>query len=117
LAVVWDSEDLSKLSKSKNDELVLDHERDKKMAIGIGLHRNLAIEVEDKARYYWFIDFENTIETNIGEHSFNLIRLIKGWIENSTLMNVSIFNGMIETCNGGRHAGSGGDFGNVLLCF
>lgn len=113
MAVVWDTEDLAKLSKSESDEFILDHKRDEDITIVIGLNRNLAIEVKNEAGNDRLIYFEMTIETNVSEHSFDMIGLIEGWINNSALMNVSTLNGTIVTCNSGGDAGSSGDFWNV----
>ncbi|GKD75050.1 hypothetical protein Tco_1333332, partial [Tanacetum coccineum] len=45
LTVVRDFKNLTELSKSKSDEFTLNHERDDKIAIVIGLYRDLTIEV------------------------------------------------------------------------
>ena len=56
------AKNLAETLKRKSDELMLDHEGDEKSAIVIGFNRNLAIEVDEKARMDGFIDFEKAIE-------------------------------------------------------
>ncbi|GKA10905.1 hypothetical protein Tco_0690338 [Tanacetum coccineum] len=95
LTVVRNFEDLNKLSKSESYEFMLNHKRDDKIAIFIGLNRDL------------------TIEANVCEETLDVVGFVIGLINNTTFVNVAIFNGFVEFGNGRRYAGDFGYFWDV----
>ncbi|GJS67547.1 hypothetical protein Tco_0682111 [Tanacetum coccineum] len=53
-------------------------------------------------------DFKRTIEANVCEETLDVVGFVVGLINNTTFVNVAIFNGFIEFGNG---RGDAGDFG------
>ncbi|GJV67769.1 hypothetical protein Tco_1483278 [Tanacetum coccineum] len=107
LTVVRNFEDLTELSKSESYEFMLNHKGDEKIAIFIGLNRDLTIEVKNKSRNNRFVDFKETIEANVCEETVDVVGFVVGLINNTTFVNVEIFNGFVEFGNG---RGNVGDF-------
>ncbi|GKB52353.1 hypothetical protein Tco_0903106 [Tanacetum coccineum] len=97
LAIEWNSEDLTELLEGKSDEFVLNHEGDKNDARVIFLKSDLTIKVQNKTRDNWLINFVETIETYVRKTTIDVIRCVVKLINNSTLMNASIFD-RSETC-------------------
>ncbi|GJS89772.1 hypothetical protein Tco_0772408 [Tanacetum coccineum] len=90
LTVVRNFEDLTELSKSESYEFMLNHKRDDKIAI-----------------------FIETIEVNVCEETLDVVGFVIGLINNTTFVNVAIFNGFVEFGNGRRDAGDFGYFWDV----
>ncbi|GJR34554.1 putative reverse transcriptase domain-containing protein [Tanacetum coccineum] len=88
----WDSEDLTELLERECDEFVLNHEGDKNDARVISLKSDLTIKVKNETRDNWLIDFVETIETNVRKTTIDVIGCVVKLINNSTLMNTSIFD-------------------------
>ncbi|GJY16753.1 leucine-rich repeat, ribonuclease inhibitor subtype protein [Tanacetum coccineum] len=84
--------DLTELLEGESDEFVLNHERDKNDAGVISLKSDLTIKVQNKARDNWLINFVETIETYVRKTMIDVIRCVVKLINNSTLMNASIFD-------------------------
>ncbi|GKF93788.1 hypothetical protein Tco_0283488 [Tanacetum coccineum] len=64
LTVVRNFEDLTELGKSGSYEFMLNHKGDDKIAIFIGLNRDLTIEIKNESWNNRFVDFKETIEAN-----------------------------------------------------
>ncbi|GKF18755.1 hypothetical protein Tco_0063673, partial [Tanacetum coccineum] len=92
LTIVGNFENLAKLYERKSDEFVLNHERDEDVTGFISLKSDLTVKVKNKARDNWLINFVEAIETNIEKTTINVIRCVVKLINNSTLMNTSIFD-------------------------
>nr|GEX96807.1 hypothetical protein [Tanacetum cinerariifolium] len=71
----------------------------------ISLDFDLTIKVYNESRNDWLIDFEKTIEANIGEHSLNVVRFEVELIHDSTLVNATVFDWFIELNKNGRESG------------
>ncbi|GJW48303.1 hypothetical protein Tco_0079949 [Tanacetum coccineum] len=113
LAIEWNSEDLTELLEGKSDEFILNHERVKNDARVISLKSDLTIKVQNKIRDNWLINFVETIETYVRKTTIDVIICVVKLINNSTLMNASIFNRFVEVCDSRRNTGCLGYFGNV----
>ncbi|GKB35113.1 hypothetical protein Tco_0880055 [Tanacetum coccineum] len=113
LTVVRNFEDLTELSKSESYEFMLNHKRDDKIAIFIGLNRDLTIEVYNKSQNNRFVNFKETIEANVCEETLDVVGFVIGLINNMTFVNVEIFNGFLEFGNGRRDAEDFGYFWDV----
>ncbi|GKB63109.1 hypothetical protein Tco_0919295, partial [Tanacetum coccineum] len=113
LAIEWNYEDLTELLEGESDEFVLNHERDKNDAGVIYLKGDLTIKVQNKTRDSWLINFVETIETYVRKTTIDVIRCVVKLINNSTLMNASIFDRFVEVCDSRRNTGCLGYFGNV----
>nr|GEX61463.1 hypothetical protein [Tanacetum cinerariifolium] len=99
--------------EKESDEFVLNHEGDKNDSGVISLKGDLTIKVQNKMKDNWLINFVETIETNVRKATIDMIRGAVKLINNSTLMNTSIFDGFVEVSNRRRDTGYLGDFGNV----
>ncbi|GJU03059.1 hypothetical protein Tco_1113397 [Tanacetum coccineum] len=53
------------------------------------------------------MDFKETIEANVCEETLDVVGFVVGLINNTTFVNVAIFNGFVEFGNG---RGDAGDF-------
>nr|GEY57725.1 ribosomal protein L7Ae/L30e/S12e/Gadd45 [Tanacetum cinerariifolium] len=113
LAIEWNSKNLTELLKRESDEFVLNHKGDKNDSEVISLKGGLTIKVRNKTRDNWLINFVETVETNVRKVTIDMIRGVVKLINNSTLMNTSIFDGFVEVSNRRRDIGCLGDFGNV----
>ncbi|GJX42521.1 putative reverse transcriptase domain-containing protein [Tanacetum coccineum] len=92
LAIEWNYEDLNELLEGKSDEFVLNHEGDKNDARVIFLKSGLPIKVLNKTKNNWLINFIETIKTYVRKTAIDVIRCVVKLINNSTLMNTSIFD-------------------------
>ncbi|GJT75753.1 hypothetical protein Tco_1042478 [Tanacetum coccineum] len=108
LNIVRNFEDLTELGKSESYEFVLNHKGDDKISIFIGLNRDLTIEIKNESWNNRFVDFKETIEANVCEETLNVVGFVVGLINNTTFVNVAIFNGFVEFAIVG---GNAGDFG------
>ncbi|GJT29440.1 hypothetical protein Tco_0909715 [Tanacetum coccineum] len=99
LAIEWNSKDLTELLEGKSDEFVLNHEGDKNDSGVISLKGDLTIKVYNETRDNWLINFVETIETNVRKATIDMIRGVVKLINNSTLMDASIFDGFVEVSN------------------
>ncbi|GJX33392.1 putative ribonuclease H-like domain-containing protein [Tanacetum coccineum] len=100
LAIEWNSEDLTKLLEGKSDEFVFNHERDKNDTLVIFLKSDLTIKVQNKTKDNWLINFVETIEMYVRKTTIDMIRGVVKLINNSTLMNASIFDRGIKPAIG-----------------
>nr|GEW53718.1 hypothetical protein [Tanacetum cinerariifolium] len=112
LAIEWNSKNLTELLKRESGEFVLNHKGGKSDSKVISLKGDLTIKVQNETRDNWLINFIDTIKTNIKKATIDMIRGVVKLINNSTLMNTSIFDGFIEVSNRMRDTGCLGDFGN-----
>ncbi|GJS45418.1 hypothetical protein Tco_0595539 [Tanacetum coccineum] len=108
LTVVRNFEDLTELGKSESYEFMLNHKGDDKIAIFIGLNRDLTIEIKNESWNNRFVDFKETIEANVCEETLDVVGFVVGLINNTSFVNVAIFNRFVEFGNG---RGDAGDFG------
>ncbi|GJR63348.1 hypothetical protein Tco_1505510 [Tanacetum coccineum] len=92
LTVVRNFEDLTELGKSESYEFMLNHKGDDKIAIFIGLNRDLTIEIKNESWNNQFVDFKDTIEANICEETLDVVGFVVGLINNTSFVNVAIFN-------------------------
>nr|GEU35950.1 integrase, catalytic region, zinc finger, CCHC-type, peptidase aspartic, catalytic [Tanacetum cinerariifolium] len=106
LVVMW-------MRERESDEFVLNHEGDKNNSEVSSLKGDLTIKVQNKTRENWLINFIETIETNVRKETIDMIRGVVKLINDSTIMNTSIFDGFVEVNNRRRDTGCLGDFGNV----
>nr|GEX57185.1 ribonuclease H-like domain-containing protein [Tanacetum cinerariifolium] len=113
LAIEWNSKNLTELLKRESDEFVLNHEGDKNDSGVIFLKGDLTIEVHNETRDNWLINFVETIETNFRKATIDMTIGVVKLINNSSLMNTSVFNGFVEVSNKKRDTGCFGDFGNI----
>ncbi|GJW60235.1 hypothetical protein Tco_0109570 [Tanacetum coccineum] len=113
LTVVRNFEDLTELGKSESYEFMLNHKGDDKIAIFIGLNRDLTIEIKNESWNNRFVDFKETIEANVCEETLDVVGFVVGLINNTTFVNVVIFNGFVEFGNCGGNAGDFGYFWDV----
>ncbi|GJV99444.1 hypothetical protein Tco_1554696 [Tanacetum coccineum] len=113
LTVVRNFEDLTKLGKSESYEFMLNHKGDDKIAIFIGLNRDLTIEIKNESWNNRFVDFKETIEANVCEETLDVVGFVVGLINNTTFVNVAIFNGFVEFGNCGGNARDFGYFWDV----
>ncbi|GKC39818.1 hypothetical protein Tco_1052202 [Tanacetum coccineum] len=113
LAIEWNSKTLSELLKRESDEFVLNHEGDKNDSGVIPLKGDLTMKVQNESRNNWLIYFVETIKTNVRKATIDMIRGVVKLINNSTLMNTSIFDGFVEMSNRRRDTGCLGNFGNI----
>nr|GEV71559.1 retrovirus-related Pol polyprotein from transposon TNT 1-94 [Tanacetum cinerariifolium] len=91
--------DLTELLEGESDEFVLNHEGDENDARVISLKSDLTIKVQNKTRDNWLIKFVETIETYVRKTTIDVIRCVVKLINNSTLMNASIFDMFVEVCD------------------
>ncbi|GKC93972.1 hypothetical protein Tco_1159414 [Tanacetum coccineum] len=113
LAIEWNSKDLTELLEGESDEFILNHEGDNNDAEVISLKSDLTIKVQSKTRDNWLINFIETIETYVRKTMIDVIRCVVKLINNSTLMNASIFDKFVEVCDSRRNTGCVGYFRNV----
>nr|GEW72530.1 hypothetical protein [Tanacetum cinerariifolium] len=113
LAIEWNSKNLTEFLKRESDEFILNHEGDKNDSGVISLKGNLTIKVQNEMRDNWLINFVETIKTNVRKATIDMIRDVVKLINNSTLMNTSIFDGFVKVSNRRRYTGCLGYFGNV----
>ncbi|GKB30425.1 hypothetical protein Tco_0869826 [Tanacetum coccineum] len=113
LTVVRNFEDLTELGKSESYEFMLNHKGDDKIAIFIGLNRDLTIEIKNESWNNRFVDFKETIEANVYEETLDVVGFVVGLINNTTFVNVAIFNGFVEFGNCGGNAEDFGYFWDV----
>nr|GEV47082.1 hypothetical protein [Tanacetum cinerariifolium] len=112
-AIEWNSKNLTELLKRESDEFVLNHEGDKNDYGVIFLKGDFTLEVQNETRDNWLINFVETIETNVRKATIDMIIGVVKLINNSSLMNTSVFDGFVEVSNKKRDTGCFGDFGNV----
>nr|GEV84152.1 copia protein [Tanacetum cinerariifolium] len=86
LTIVWNFEDLTELSESKSYEFVLNHKGDDTIAIVIA---------------------------NVSKETLDVVGFVVGLINNTTFINVAVFNGFIELENSRGDAGNFGYFWDV----
>nr|GEV51917.1 hypothetical protein [Tanacetum cinerariifolium] len=96
LAIEWIFKNLTELLKRESDEFVLNHKGDKNDSGVISLKCDLIIKVQNETRDDWLTNFVETIETNLRKATIDMIRGVVKLINNSTLMNTSIFDGFVE---------------------
>ncbi|GJT38044.1 hypothetical protein Tco_0937909 [Tanacetum coccineum] len=101
LTVVRNFEDLTELGKSGSYEFMLNHKGDDKIAIFIGFNRDLTIEIKNEFWNNRFVDFKETIEANVCEETLDVVGFVVALINNTTFVNVAIFNGFVEFGNCG----------------
>ncbi|GJX24397.1 hypothetical protein Tco_0228842 [Tanacetum coccineum] len=82
-------------------EFVLNHKGDNKIAIFIGLYRDLTIEIKNKSWNNRFVDLKETIETNVSEKTLDVVGFVVSLINNTTFVNVAVFNRFVELGNDG----------------
>ncbi|GJW87409.1 hypothetical protein Tco_0162749 [Tanacetum coccineum] len=112
-SVQYGPPDLTKLSKSKSYEFVLNHKRDDKIAIVIGLYRDLTIEVYNKSWNNLFVDLKETIEANVSKETLDIVGFVVGLINNTTFVNIAVFNRFVELDNSKGDARNFGYFWDV----
>ncbi|GJU66106.1 hypothetical protein Tco_1252365 [Tanacetum coccineum] len=110
LTIVWNFEDLTELSQSKSYEFMLNHKRDDKIAIFISLYRDLTIEVYNESWNNRSVDLKETIKANVSKETLDVVGFIVGLINNTTFVNVAVFNRFVELGNGRGDAGNFGYF-------
>ncbi|GJR58302.1 hypothetical protein Tco_1500464 [Tanacetum coccineum] len=108
LTVVRNFEDLTELGKSESYEFMLNHKGDDKIAIFIDLNRDLTIEIKNESWNNRFVDFKETIKSNVCEETLDVVGFVVGLINNTSLVNVAIFNRFLEF---GNDRGDARDFG------
>ncbi|GJV49432.1 hypothetical protein Tco_1439644 [Tanacetum coccineum] len=113
LAIEWNSKDLTELFEGESDEFILNHKGVKNEAGVISLKSDLTIKDQNKTRDNWLINFVGKIETYVRKTTIDVIRCIVKLINNSSLMNASIFDRFVEVCDSRRDIGCLGYFGNV----
>ncbi|GJW35803.1 hypothetical protein Tco_0058723 [Tanacetum coccineum] len=113
LTVVRNFDDLTKLGKSESYEFMLNHKGDDKIAIFIDLNSDLTIEIKNESWNNLFVDFKETIEANVCEETLDVVGFVVGLINNTTFVNVVIFNGFVEFGNCGGNARDFGYFWDV----
>nr|GFB09550.1 hypothetical protein [Tanacetum cinerariifolium]GFB46249.1 hypothetical protein [Tanacetum cinerariifolium] len=113
LAIEWNSKNMTELLKKESDEFVLNHEGDKNDSGVISLKGDLTIKVQNETRDNRLINFVETIKTNVRKATIDMIRGVVKLINNSTLMNTSIVDGVVEVSNRRRDIRCLGDFGYV----
>ncbi|GKD75208.1 hypothetical protein Tco_1333490 [Tanacetum coccineum] len=94
-------------------EFMLNHKGDDKIDIFIGLNRDLTIEIKNESWNNRFVDFKETIEANVCEETLDVVGFVVGLINNTTFVNVAIFNGFVEFGNCGGNARDFGYFWDV----
>ncbi|GJR12889.1 hypothetical protein Tco_0795541 [Tanacetum coccineum] len=99
LAIEWNSEDLTKLFEGESDKFVLNNEGDKNEAGVIYLKSDLTIKVQNKTRDNWLNNFVETIKAYVRKTTIDVIRCVVKLINDSTLMNASIF----DRCGDSNH--------------
>nr|GEU83896.1 hypothetical protein [Tanacetum cinerariifolium] len=97
----------------ESGKFILNHKGDKIDSGIISLKGDLTIKVQNKTRDNWLINFVETIKTNVRKATIDMIRGVVKLINNSTLMNTSIFDGFVEVSNRRRDTGCLRDVGNV----
>ncbi|GJU14663.1 hypothetical protein Tco_1142629 [Tanacetum coccineum] len=113
LSVVRNFEDLTELGKSESYEFMLNHKGDDKIAIFISLKHDLTIEIMNESWNNRLVDFKETIEANVCEETLDVVGFVVGLINNTTFVNVVIFNGFVEFGNCGGNTRDFGYFWDV----
>ncbi|GKC95943.1 hypothetical protein Tco_1161385, partial [Tanacetum coccineum] len=72
------SEDLTELGKSESYEFMLNHKGDDKIAIFIGLNRDMTIEIKNESWNNRFVDFKETIKANVCEETLDVVGFVVG---------------------------------------
>ncbi|GKB58914.1 hypothetical protein Tco_0915100, partial [Tanacetum coccineum] len=91
-------------TQGRINDIVADEDITLEIAVLIGLDFDLTIKVYNESRNDWLIDFEKTIEANIGEHSLNAIGFEVELIHDSTLVNAMVFDWFIKLSNDWRES-------------
>nr|GEV55951.1 zinc finger, CCHC-type [Tanacetum cinerariifolium] len=96
LAIEWNYKNLTELLKKESDEFILNHEGGKNDSEVISLKGDLTMKVQNKTMDNWLINFVETIKMNVRKATIDMIKGVVKLINNSTLMNTSIFDGFVE---------------------
>ncbi|GJW54653.1 hypothetical protein Tco_0098738 [Tanacetum coccineum] len=86
---------------------------DDRLAVFIGLNRDLPKEIKNESWNNRFVDFKETIEANVCEETLDVVGFVVGLINNTSFVNVAIFNRFVEFGNSKANAGDFGYFKDV----
>ncbi|GJU81421.1 hypothetical protein Tco_1283786 [Tanacetum coccineum] len=96
------------------DEMTcLDDEKMKKIQNDVPCHDHF----ENESWNNRFVDLKETIEANVSKETLDVVGFIVGLINNTTFVNVAVFNRFVELGNGRVDAGNFGYFWHLKIGF
>ncbi|GJU84198.1 hypothetical protein Tco_1291744 [Tanacetum coccineum] len=106
--------DDEKMRMRRNGLPCHDHfEEDDRLAVFIGLNRDLPKEIKNESWNNRFVDFKETIKANVCEETLDVVGFVVGLINNTSFVNVAIFNRFVEFGNSKANARDFGYFRDV----